>query len=152
MIRKRTRLSWAEVIKMSAAAQAMDLKALLNLSSNKDSFYVKQGVSEERLRDSVDSLRYFISWAREYPDLFVDFCSGENGTFKFYDYQRVFLRAAMRHRFVYATYPRAYSKSFLGMLTLVLRAVLYPGVHLFVTTGGKLILYKFQKYFNKEEH
>ena len=31
----------------------------------------------------------------------------------------------------------AYSKSFLSMLVLMLRAILYPGSHLFVTTGGK---------------
>lgn len=42
-----------------------------------------------------------------------------------------------RHRYVYATYPRAFSKSFLSVLVLMLRAVLFPGSHLFVTTGGK---------------
>ena len=43
----------------------------------------------------------------------------------------------MRHRYAYATFPRAYSKSFLSVLILMLRCVLYPGAHLFVTTGGK---------------
>lgn len=43
----------------------------------------------------------------------------------------------MRHRYVFATFPRAFSKSFLSMLTLMLRAILYPGSALFVTTGGK---------------
>ena len=43
----------------------------------------------------------------------------------------------MRHRYVYATFPRAYSKSFLSMMILMLRCMLFPGVHLFVTTGGK---------------
>ena len=67
----------------------------------------------------------------------------ENGTlseykgFRFYFYQRIFLRVVMRHRFVYATFPRAYSKSFLSMMVLMLRCILYPGSQLFVTTGGK---------------
>jgi len=52
-------------------------------------------------------------------------------------YQRIFLRIVMRHRYVYATFPRAYSKSFLSMMALMLRCILYPNVHLFVTTGGK---------------
>ena len=43
----------------------------------------------------------------------------------------------MRHRRVYAVFPRAYSKSFLTMMALMLRAILYPGAALFVTTGGK---------------
>ena len=43
----------------------------------------------------------------------------------------------MRHRYVYATFPRAYSKSFLSMMVLMLRCILYPGSELFVTTGGK---------------
>ena len=43
----------------------------------------------------------------------------------------------MRHRYAYATFPRAYSKSFLSILVLKLRCILFPGSHLFVTTGGK---------------
>ena len=43
----------------------------------------------------------------------------------------------MRHRYVFATFPRAYSKSFLSMMALMIRCILYPNSHLFVTTGGK---------------
>jgi len=43
----------------------------------------------------------------------------------------------MRHRYTYATFPRAYSKSFLSMMALMIKCVLYPGSHEFVTTGGK---------------
>lgn len=97
----------------------------------------KQEVTEERLIAQLDNLRKLISFFREYPDLFVDFIKGPNCKFRFFFYQRVFLRAAMRHRYFYATYPRAFSKSFLTMLILVLRCILYPGSELFVTTGGK---------------
>jgi len=62
---------------------------------------------------------------------------GPDCTFHFYYYQRIFLRIVMRHRYVYATFPRAYSKSFLSMMVLMLRCILYPGAELFVTTGGK---------------
>ena len=47
------------------------------------------------------------------------------------------MRAATRHKYLYATYPRGYSKSFLSMLILMVRCVLYPGSKLFVTSGGK---------------
>jgi len=43
----------------------------------------------------------------------------------------------MRYKYVYAVFPRAYSKSFLAVLVLLIRAILYPGAHLFSTAGGK---------------
>ena len=113
----------------------MALQDLLELSSQKES--KKQGMSEERILAQIDHLRELISFYREYPDLFVDFIKGPESTFNFYFYQRIFIRVVMRHRYVYATFPRAYSKSFLSMMVLMLRCVLYPNSHLFVTTGGK---------------
>lgn len=62
---------------------------------------------------------------------------GPNGDFKFFPYQRQFLRAALRYNHVYMTYPRGYSKSFLSVMALMLKCILYPNSHVFVTTGGK---------------
>ena len=99
----------------------------------------KVGLSEERIRAQLPVIRKYVSFWREYPDMFVEFLCGEANpeNFNLFFYQRVFLRAVMRHRYAYATFPRAYSKSFLSVLILMLRCVLYPGAHLFVTTGGK---------------
>ena len=113
----------------------MSLANLLELSSSKDS--QKQGLSEERLKAQLPHLRNMTAFFREYPDLLVDYMKGPDSTFQFYFYQRVFIRIVMRHRYVYATFPRAYSKSFLSMMVLMLRCILYPNAHLFVTTGGK---------------
>ena len=95
----------------------MSLQGILELSSSQDSL-TKQGLSEERLAAQVDNLRPLIAFYRQYPDLLIDSMTGfaeaqENGTlseykgFRFYFYQRIFLRVVMRHRFVYATFPRA---------------------------------------------
>ena len=101
----------------------------------------KKGISEERLKAQIPVFRKYIAYWREYPDMFVEFlCGGPNApadTLHLYFYQRVFLRVVMRHRQAYATFPRAYSKSFLSVLVLQLRCVLFPNSHLFVTTGGK---------------
>lgn len=101
----------------------------------------KKGISEERLKAQIPVFRQYIAYWREYPDMFVEFlCGGPDApadTLHLYFYQRVFLRAVMRHRETYATFPRAYSKSFLSVLVLLLRCVLFPNSHLFVTTGGK---------------
>ena len=119
----------------------MSLKNLLDLSSEHSLSGLKQGLSEERIKEQIDSLRDLFSFYREYPDLLVDFMLKDNNphNFHFYFYQRIFLRVVMRHRYTYATFPRAYSKSFLSMMVLMLRCILYPGSQLFVTTGGKLI-------------
>ena len=116
----------------------MSLKNLLELSSSRE-IGLKQGLSEERAHNQLEYLRDLFSFYREYPDLLVDFMLKDNNphNFHFYFYQRIFLRIVMRHRYVYATFPRAYSKSFLSMMVLMLRCILYPGSQLFVTTGGK---------------
>ena len=115
----------------------MALQDLMELSLSKGG--KKMGLSEERIRDQLPIIRDYIAYWREYPDMFVEFLCGETNpeNFHLFFYQRLFLRAVMRHRYAYATFPRAYSKSFLSVLILMLRCVLYPGAHLFVTTGGK---------------
>ena len=116
----------------------MALQNLIDIGTNRK----KVGISEERIRAILPVARQYVAFWREYPDLFVDFLqTGGDETrekkLKFYFYQRVFLRAAMRHKYVYMVFPRAYSKSFLSVLTLMCRCILYPGAKLFVTSGGK---------------
>lgn len=114
----------------------MALEDLMQLSLSKNS--KKTGISEERIKVVIPVIRQYAAFWREYPDIFVDFLCGSNPeNFHLFFYQRVFLRAVMRHRYSYATFPRAYSKSFLSVLVLMLRCILFPGSHLFVTTGGK---------------
>ena len=113
----------------------MSLQSLLELSDSRG--LKKQGLSEERLKAQLPHLRNLVSFYREYPDYLIDFMKGPDSTFNVYFYQREYIRIVMRHRYVYATFPRAYSKSFLSMMVLMLRCILYPNSHLFVTTGGK---------------
>lgn len=112
----------------------MALQDLLNLSQDRK----KVGLSEERVRAIIPIARQYISFWREYPDLFVDQLLeyGNPQDFHFYFYQRLFLRAAMRHQYVYCVFPRAYSKSFLAIMILMIRCILYPRCKLFVTSGG----------------
>lgn len=117
----------------------MALQDLLDLSTSRK----KIGLSEERINAVIPIIRKYTAFWREYPDLFVDFLvrgtrtEPKEGEFKFFFYQRVFLRCVMRYQYVYAVFPRAYSKSFLSVMALIVRCILYPGVHLFVTSGGK---------------
>lgn len=117
----------------------MALQDLLDVSIKRK----KIGLSEERIEAIKPALRQYIAFWREYPDMFIDFLQTgadgqipENGL-RFYFYQRVFLRAAMRYKYVYMVFPRAYSKSFLSVMVLMCRCILYPRSKLFVTSGGK---------------
>ena len=112
----------------------MALKDLLALEQSRTGTLE---VTQERLNACISQIRSLIAQFRQYPDLFVDLIKGPDCNFKFYFYQRVFLRIVMRHRYVYATFPRAYSKSFLSMMALMLRCIFYPNSQLFITTGGK---------------
>ncbi len=114
----------------------MSLKKLLDISESHNNFK-KAEVTEERLLNDIDEIRDLIAFYREYPDLFVDDIKGPDCVFKFRFTQRVFLRIIMRHKYVYAVFPRGFSKSFLAMMALMLRAILFPGSHLSITTGGK---------------
>ena len=118
----------------------MALQHLLDLSQIKNK--KKIGISEERIEAIKPQVRDYIAFWREYPDLFIDFMqtggdTTKELTFKLFFYQRVFLRIAMRYKYVYAVFPRAYSKSFLSVMVLLIRAILYPRSNLFSTAGGK---------------
>ena len=117
----------------------MALQELLNTSKK----YEKSEISEDRIEAVKPILRQYIAYWREYPDMFVDFLqTGRDGKIpdnglKFFFYQRVFLRIAVRYKQVYAVFPRGYSKSFLAVLSLMVRCILYPGAKLFTSAGGK---------------
>ena len=97
----------------------------------------KIGMSEERIQDILPTFRKYASFWREYPDLFIDMILPKNSKFNLFFYQRLFLRAAIRHKYCYATFPRAFSKSFLAVLVLMIRCILYPGAKLFIVSGTK---------------
>lgn len=121
----------------TARTPSANLAKILGNHQNK-----KLGISAERLKPIMPALREYISFWREYPDLFFDFLQtggdpDAKKTFNLFFYQRIFLRVVMRYKYVYAVFPRAYSKSFLAILTLMLKCILYPRCELAVTSGGK---------------
>ena len=97
----------------------------------------KLGLSEERVRTQIPIFRQWVAFWREYPDIFVDMFTPPGSNFKLFFYQRIFLRVAMRHRYCYATFTRAFSKSFLSILLLIIRCILFPGAKLFIASAGK---------------
>jgi hypothetical protein len=75
----------------------------------------KIGLSEERVRAQIPNFVKWTSFWREYPDILVDMMTPPDSTFRLFFYQRIFLRAAIRYKYCYATFTRAFSKSFLSL-------------------------------------
>lgn len=125
--------SLALKIEQSSVSIPSSLYKKLNITTSGD----KLGMTEDRMRASIKKVRGLVSFFRQYPDLYLDSIKDPNEKFSFYFYQRLFLRAALRHRYMYATFPRAYSKSFLSIMALYLRCIFYPNSKLFIVSGGK---------------
>lgn len=116
----------------------MGLQTIMQASNKKrelDSDAIK-----EEVHNHLDEYRDLIAYWRVYPDRLVDYylSLGNPYNFKFIFYQRLFLRALFRHKYVYATFVRAWSKSFMSVMALMLKAILYPGAKLFTVAGGKI--------------
>lgn len=72
-----------------------------------------------------------------YPDLFIDMITPTDSNFRLFFYQRMFLRASMRYRYHFATFTRAFSKSFLSIIALFLRCIFLPGSKVFLCADVK---------------
>ena len=97
-----------QMITYCLEAKTMALADLLKLSDKNK----KIGLSEERVKAIIPAARQYIAFWREYPDLFIDFLQtggdpNRRKELNFHFYQRTFLRAAMRYKYVYMTFPRA---------------------------------------------
>ena len=115
----------------------MALKDILQASNRRKE--LDSDAIKEEVHNHLEEYRELIAYWRVYPDKLVDYylSLGNPYNFKFIFYQRLFLRALFRHKYVYATFVRAWSKSFMSVMALMLKAVLYPGAKLFTVAGGK---------------
>ncbi len=98
----------------------------------------KRVITEELVMDQFMNIKKYLSFFRKYPDKFIDMISPKHCPFKFYFYQRLFLRVVFRYKYVYVTFTRAFSKSFLSILGLFLKCMFYPGIKLFICAGGNV--------------
>ncbi|KFZ25885.1 MAG: hypothetical protein KQ78_01841 [Candidatus Izimaplasma bacterium HR2] len=115
----------------------LNIKKQVAIAKEKDFGLNNLEITEERLNKIEPELRKQFGFWKAYPDLFLDIILPKESNFNFYFYQRVFLRIAMRYKLIYATFTRAFSKSFLSIIIEYLKCIFYPGAKQFITTGGK---------------
>ena len=89
---------------------------------------MKEEIDQKALRENLEYYRNIIAYL----------CSlNPHNTFKFYFFQRMYLRICLRYKTVYAVFSRGFSKSFLAVLSLMIKAILYPGAKLATAADGK---------------
>lgn len=96
-------------------------------------------IDKQKIIDDMPAYQQIIAYWRKYPDRFIDFMCGLNpeNTFHFYAVQRLVLRIMMRYKNAYLVFSRGFSKSFLAIMALIIKAILYPGASLAIVAGQK---------------
>lgn len=79
----------------------------------------------------------FLSWARWYPDLFIDLLKTDKSNFNLHLDQRVFLRSDVRFMNMYGTFSRGYAKTFNEVLSSVIVGILFPEIELAISAQTK---------------
>ncbi len=78
--------------------------------------------------ESLKKWTVFCSWARWYPDLFLDLIKPEKGGVTLHFDQRVYLRCIVRFNSTCGVLPRGWSKTFCEVLAGMLCCIFYPGL------------------------
>lgn len=117
----------------------MSLKSLLKTTLKIDKTSKVVEIDKDKIRENLEIYQNIIAYWRKYPDKFIDYLCSMNpdNTFHFYYFQRIYLRIVMRYKTVYAVFSRGFSKSFLAVLSLMIKAVLYPRAKLATVADGR---------------
>jgi len=62
--------------------------------------------AKTKLDSNMEKYTEFLSWARFYPDLFLDLIKPKTGGLKLHSDQRIFLRSIVRFVSLYGVFPR----------------------------------------------
>ena len=105
----------------------------------RDNVVIEKGIvlNEDYLLSNFSEIGDMMSTFSAYPDLFLDLITPSDSSFKLYFYQRITLRALMRFKDIYVTAPRAFSKSFLTILAMILQCIFMPGTKRFICAPNK---------------
>ena len=106
---------------------------------SRDGIEIEKGIvlNEDYLEKNMGHIGDMMSIFTAYPDVFLDFITPEGSNFQLFFYQRITLRALMRYKKIYITAPRAFSKSFITILGLMLQCIFIPGTKRFICAPNK---------------
>ena len=106
----------------------------------RDGTPIEKGVvlTEDYLEKHFDDVGNLLNVFITYPDLYLDIIRQSEDDFTLFFYQRILLRALMRFRDIYITAPRAFSKSFITILAMMLQCIFIPKTKRFICAPNKL--------------
>lgn len=107
--------------------------------AQRDGIDLDKGVilTHDYLAENEETFRKWANFFTAYPDLFLDLIKPADSNFTLFFYQRLTLRALMRFKDVYVTAPRAFSKTFITILALILQCIFMPGRKVFICAPKK---------------
>ena len=94
-------------------------------------------LNEYYLEDNLKHIGDAMSIFTAYPDIYLDLIKPQDSSFGLFFYQRITLRALMRFKDIYVTAPRAFSKSFITILAMILQCIFIPGTKRFICAPNK---------------
>ena len=105
----------------------------------RDGIEIEKGVvlNEDYLKEHFNEIGEMFSIFSAYPDIYLDLIKPQDSNFELFFYQRITLRAVMRYKDIFITAPRAFSKSFITILGLILQCVFIPGTKRFICAPNK---------------
>ena len=105
----------------------------------RDGTIIEKGVilNENYLEENIEKIGSVMSIFSAYPDIYLDLIKPQDSSFTLFFYQRITLRALMRFKDVYGTAPRAFSKSFITILAMILQCIFMPGTKRFICAPNK---------------
>lgn len=104
-----------------------------------NSFFNVEKSQAEKLNKLKINQYKFMLWASfflKYPDYFIDMITPKDSYFKLYPYQRIMLRVFFRYQYVFGTFSRGASKSFLEIIANFLLDIMKSGFKNSVTAAG----------------
>lgn len=75
----------------------------------------------------------FVSWAKWYPDRFIELFKSEESNMQLHYDQRIFMRCDVRFQSMYGVFSRGYAKTYTEVLDDFIVAILNPNITLSVT-------------------
>lgn len=107
--------------------------------ASRDGIELKKGIvlTQDYLERHEEDLKKWVNLFTAYPDYYLDLIRPANSNFGLFFYQRITIRALMRFKDIYITAPRAFSKSFLAILALILQCIFMPGRKVFICAPNK---------------
>lgn len=92
---------------------------------------------EENFGFNLDNWEYFCSYARWFPDLFLDLIKPPKGGLNLHLDQRIYLRVMLRFTSFYGVFPRGYGKTFDEVLASMLACVFFPEISISLSAQTK---------------